>query len=154
MNLGLPEATRRACSDDPDALPHFARRLSLVTFACVGAYGLAVTVAGGQLLRMVYGVRFTAFSPLVTLAALAYAIASLSTGEGIALKAGARMSLVWRARLFVGAMSLISLVALVEWLGVVGAGWSSVVTAVTWAVSMQVVYRLELRRPEMAATGP
>ncbi|MDQ2826654.1 MAG: hypothetical protein M3Y04_06820 [Actinomycetota bacterium] len=148
MNLGLPEATRRACSDDPDALAHFARRLSAVTFVCVAAYGVLLAVAGRRLLSMVYGPSFPTFSPLVSLGALSFAVASLSTGEGIALKAGARMSLVWRARLFVGLVSLASLVVLVQWLGVVGAGWSSVVTAATWAISMQVVYRLELRRSD------
>jgi O-antigen/teichoic acid export membrane protein len=146
MNLGLPEATRRAASDDPHALDHFARRLSAVTFVCIAAYGVLVAVAGRWLLSVVYGPGFPRFSSLVTLGALSYAVASLSTGEGIALKAGARMSLVWRARLLVGLVSLVSLVVLVHWLGVVGAGWSSVATAATWAVSMQIVYRLEQRR--------
>ncbi len=153
MNLGLPEATRRAAGDDPHALNHFARRLSAVTFVCIAAYGVLVAVAGRWLLSVVYGPGFPSFSPLVTLGALSFAVASLSTGEGIALKAGARMSLVWRARLFVGLVSLASLVVLVQWLGVVGAGWSSVVTAATWAVSMQIVYRLELRREEGATLG-
>ncbi len=152
-NLGLPEATRRACSDDPEALAHFARRLSTATFACVALYGAFVTIAGRQLLRIVYGAGFSTFSPLVTLGAVAYALASLSTGEGIALKAGGRMSLVWRARLVVGVVSLTSLVLLVRWLGVVGAGWSSVVTGICWAISIQLVYRLEHRRADGAALG-
>jgi len=150
MNLGLPEATRRACSDDPDALPHFARRLSAVTFTCVAAYGVLVSLAGGPLLRIVYGAGFVTFSPLVTLGALAYAVASLSTGEGIALKAGGRMTLVWRARLLIGVVSLGSMVVLVRWLGVVGAGWSSVVTGACWTISIQVVYRMEQRRTDAA----
>lgn len=146
VNLGLPEATRRACSDDPDALPHFARRLSRVTFSCVAAYGVLVSLVGRPLLQVVYGPGFSTFSPLITLGALAYAAASLSTGEGIALKAEGRMSLVWRARLLIGAVSLGSMVVLVRWLGVVGAGLSSVMTGTSWALSMQVVYHLEQRR--------
>lgn len=151
MSLGLPGATRRAGDDDPEALHHYAQRLSAVTFACVTAYGVLVILAGSHLLRLVYGPAFTTFSPLVTLSAVAYMIASLSTGQGIALKAGARMTLVWRARLVVGAVSLTSLFVLVEWLGVVGAGWSSVLTGATWAISVRVVYRLELRRAAMSS---
>jgi len=147
MNLGLPGATRRARSEDPDALHHYAQRLSGLTFLCVAAYGLLVVLAGEHLLRAVYGPSFARFGPLVTLGAVAYSIASLSTGQGIALKAGARMTLVWRARLLVGIVSLTSMAVLVEWLGVSGAAWSSVVTGVTWAVAIRVVYRLELRRP-------
>lgn len=150
MNLGLPGATRRACSEDPDALHHYARRLSGATFACVATYGVLAIVAGQYLLRTVYGPGFARFGPLVTLGAVAYSIASLSTGQGIALKAGARMSLVWRARLLVGLVSLTSMVVLVEWLGVVGAAWSSVVTGATWAIAIRVVYRMELGRPTRA----
>jgi len=146
-NIGLPEAARRADPTDWAPLRRFARRLTAGTALCVALYAAVVAVAGSRLLSWLYGAGFGRFGPLVTLAAVEYVVLVSVFGQGIAVKAAGRMRLVWAARLGVAAASLISMVVLVRWLGLIGAGWSAVATGFYYATAVYLVYRFELGGP-------
>ncbi|HEV2122109.1 MAG TPA: hypothetical protein VGW38_04945 [Chloroflexota bacterium] len=152
-NVGLPEASRRADPDDPSALRHLARRLSLSTALCVAVYGGIVVLFGRSFLRFLYGPEFTGFGLFATLAAVQALLAAFVFGETIALKATGRMRRLWRVRLIVTAASLVSMYVLVGLMGAIGAGWAGVATAVYYALGTYMVYRAELRRPDSKAAG-
>ncbi len=143
-NIGLTEAARRNEAEDPDELLRFARRLSLLATIAVAAYGVIVAVAGGGLLRFVYGPRFGSYGLLATLAALQCVIYASVFGQGIALKAAGRMQRFWRIQAPIAVASLGSVLALVRWLGVDGAGWAGVVTGGCYAAGIRWLYHKEL----------
>lgn len=151
-NVGLPEASRRADPTDFSKLQPFARVLTAVTLVCVAVYAAVVVVTGSHLMAALYGQDFASFAPLASLAALQYVIMVSVFGQSIALKATGRVRLLWRARVFVAAASLTSMILLVRWLGTVGAGWAGVATGVCFAAGIAIAYRSELGRP--TAAGP
>jgi len=153
-NIGLPDAARRVGTGDWEGLRTFARRLTMATLVCVGVYGALVAGAGRQLLDVLYGEEFAGYDLLATLSALRYVLLVSVFGQLIALKAAGRMRRLWRARLLMAALSAVSMVVLVSWLGPAGAGWSGVVTAVSYAVAIYLIYRAELREPTADLSEP
>ncbi|MDQ1398686.1 MAG: hypothetical protein QOK20_618 [Acidimicrobiaceae bacterium] len=152
-NVGLPEAAARTKSDDPDDLPRYARRMSLLATAGIAAYGVVVAVAGGRLLRLLYGAQFGRYGLLATLAAVQYVIYALVFGQGIALKAAGRMRRLWRIRALIAVLSLTSVFALVRLLGTNGAGWGGVATAVYYTAGIWWLYHKELIQGGGGASG-
>ena len=143
-NVGLPAAARLAGPGQRADLRRFSRRLSTGTAAAIGAYGLLVAVGGRFALKTVYGPNFARFAPLATLCAVGYLLLGAVFGSGIALKAAGRMRLLWRTRVLVALVSLVSMVLLVESLGVTGAGWASVLTPLCFTAAVLRLYRREL----------
>lgn len=155
-NIGLPEASRRVAVSEAAAFRRVGRLVSAGTFSCIGLYGAVIAVAGGDLLRILYGPEFVRFGDLAILAAVQYSIASLLFGQEIVLKAAGRMRGLWRARIMVVGPSLISLILLVGWLGTIGVGWAGVCTGVYYTLAVGAAYRLELSpsKPGKERTGP
>ena len=145
-NVALPEASRRVDAHDMGPLRQFGRRLNVGTFATLALYGAFVAVAGRQLLTLVYGHEFARFAPVAALVAGGYPLLGAVFGFSTSLKAAGRMRRVWRARLVVAVLSLASMVAIIRWLGVNGAGWTGVVTGGYFAVAVWVVHRAEFGR--------
>ena len=139
-NIGLPEASRRLDSG-PTAVRRYARRLSLGTVCCVGAYGLALAIAARPLLRVMYGAEFARFAPLAILASLQYLIMVSVYGQGIWLRATGAVRRLWPLRLVTAPASLASLVLLVDWLGLNGAGWAGVATGAFDALAIYFISR-------------
>jgi O-antigen/teichoic acid export membrane protein len=152
--VGLPEASRRAEPGDRAALRRFTRQLTAGMIVCAAIYGILVATTGKLLLGRVYGVEFTRFGPLATLAVIQYFLSLCVFGQGIALKATGQMRRLWRARLLVAAASLTSTVAFVPWFGVTGAGWAGVVTGASWALAVYAIYRVELGGDVSSAPVP
>jgi O-antigen/teichoic acid export membrane protein len=149
-SIGLPEASRLTHPADASALRRFARHLTLGTATCIAVYAAAVILAEKQLLGILYGSEFVRFAPLVTLAAIQQTVAAFVFGQGIALKAAGRMRRLCWTRLLAAAASLLSMVALVRWLGTIGAGWAGVATAVYYVAAVYSVYKVELKQPTTA----
>lgn len=80
----------------------------------------------------------------MTLTALRYVLFASVFGHLIALKAVDRMRNLWRARIAVSLVSLLSMVAFVRLLGRDGAGWSGVLSAGCYAAILFAVYRKEM----------
>lgn len=145
-SIGLPEASRLTHPDDATGLERFTRHLTAGTAFCIGIYAVAVIIFEKQLLGLLYGSEFVRFAPLVTLAAIQQTVAAFVFGQGIALKAAGRMRRLCSARVLAAAASLLSMVALVRWLGTIGAGWAGVATAVYYVAAVYGVYSKELKR--------
>lgn len=153
-NFGLPEASRLTDPRDRGPLRRYARRLSSGTFVCIAGFGAVVAAGGGRLLAAIYGPAFSRFGPLVLLAAVQSATMVTVFGQTIALKAASRMHRLWQARLVVTTTSLASMIVLVRALGATGAAWAGVVTGISYAVTIHLIYRHELGRPALLRTSP
>lgn len=146
-NIGLPEASRCVGTSDLGPLRDVARRLNVGTFAALAVYGALVALAGRQLLTLVYGHEFARFAPVAALVAGGYSLLGAVFGFGVALKATGKIRRLWRARVVVAVLSLSSMVVLIRWFGLMGAGWAGIVTGCYFAVAVFLVYRAEIGRP-------
>ena len=146
-NIGLPAAARLSGPADRAALHRFTRRLSAGATVAIAAYGVLVAVGGRTVLEALYGPGFGRFASVASLASVGYVVLGTAFGPGIALKVTSRMRSLWRARVVVAAISLTSVVVLVRLLGVIGAGWASVVTPVCFAFAVLRIHRRQLPQP-------
>ena len=149
-NVGLPEASRRVGGQDLTSLRSFARRLSIVTTCCVAVYGILLAVLAKPLLRLLYGQEFVGFYLFAILAAVQYAVTVTAYGQEIVLKVTGWIRQIWPVRIVTTALSIVTLVLLVKWFGLTGAGWAGVATGAYDAIAIYLVYVRKIAKGKRA----
>lgn len=86
-SLGLPEASRALEQRGWLGLNRVTRLMSGAALVSVGIFGVAILIAGGELLRLFYGPAFVDYAPAARLLAIAFIINAVGIGPILALKA-------------------------------------------------------------------
>jgi O-antigen/teichoic acid export membrane protein len=140
-NLGLPTLSRARANDGIDGLVRVARKLTKLVGAAVLIYCAVVLVAGPWLLSFVYGPEFASAGNLARIGAVQYAVAVAAFGAGIAIRVARQARTMWISRLLVTALSIVAVIALSSWFGVVGAAWAGVLTVAAATAATLLVFR-------------
>ena len=104
-------------------------------------YCAVVLVAGPWLLSFVYGPEFASAGNLARIGAVQYAVAVAAFGAGIAIRVACQARTMWMSRLLVTALSIVAVIALSSWFGIVGAAWAGVFTVAAATGATLLVFR-------------
>ena len=132
---------RARANDGLDGLVRVARKLTKLVGAAVLTYCAVVLVAGPWLLSFVYGPEFASAGNLARIGAVQYAIAVAAFGAGIAIRVARQARTMWMSRLLVTALSIVAVIALSSWFGIVGAAWAGVFTVAAATAATLLVFR-------------
>jgi len=151
-NVGLPECVRRFRHDGMRGLAAYTPRLTAAVVMLTIVYCGAVAVLAVPVLRLTYGGSFSDAAVITQLVAIDYTIAAIGFGYGVALKAAGQMRRLWLIRAASAAVSITSVIVLVNSFGLIGAGWASVVTSGVYTACVAIAYRRMCRRHSPGAT--
>ncbi len=154
-NVGLPECVRRLRHGGMRGLADYPQRLTGAVLVVTGLYCGAVAAFAEPILRLAYGEEFAVAAVITYLVAGQYVLLALGFGAGVAMKAADQLRQLWAVRAFSAVLSITSLIVLVSWLGLSGAGLASIVGGGSYAVGVTIGYRrmrsrLLAPRPEQA----
>ncbi len=136
-----PQAAHAYAEGRP-ALNRIVRRFTVLAFAAMCGFFVAILFLGEWLLRLIYDGKYSGHGSTVTILALHYVLASLNRPVNCGLMAIERSDVVFRSYLLAGAVTLGLGVPLVYFVGVNGAAWALVATtAVTAAFRHWVFWR-------------
>lgn len=154
-NLGFPMMAEANTGSGVAGLVRVATDLTRVVGAAVVGYCLIVFAIGPWLLTWIYGPEFSAAANLTRIVPIAYSVAVVSFGAGIAIRVARQARVMWMARLALAGLSGVATVLLSSMFGVAGAAWAGVVTASGGVAATLTVFRSYVKRTRrLAALAP
>jgi O-antigen/teichoic acid export membrane protein len=153
-SIGLPEASKALTERGWAGLRRVQRVVTAAGMASVVLVGAAVLAFGRQLLDALYGDQFGRFAHVADVLVLSVVIGTLSVGAVLSLKATKVTQFIFRKSLISLAVSLVGVMVLVPFFGVIGAAWSAVARSAT-ATTTTLRYHFRWSRPaaeEMCAS--
>jgi len=144
-SLGLPEASRALEERGWSGLRRVAWLMTGAALVSVGSFGVAIIVAGGELLRIVYGPAFAQYAPAAQFIAIGYVVSAIGIGPILVLKATKQTRGLLNAQ-FVNLAVSIPLIVVLGWAyGVTGAGASFLCSAGP-SIGILLIYQRKARR--------
>lgn len=147
-SVGLPGCVRRLRYDGIPGLASYTPRLTAVMVALTVAYCGTLALLAVPVLRFTYGASFTDAAVIAQLLAIRYVIAAMGFGYGVALKAAKQLRTLWLIRAISATVSVTALIVLVNFFGLIGAGWAAIVSSGASTAAICIAYnRMRNRHP-------
>jgi O-antigen/teichoic acid export membrane protein len=140
-NIGLPEATRRFERDGTAGLVSIGRWLSIGVGGLVTLYGVVVFFAAEPIMRLLDVDNAAEYVGVARLAAVQFIITAAVFGLGVAVKVTGRSRRLWKARVITAVVTSASVVVFEHWFGLIGAGWTAMVSGLCFAASVVWAWR-------------
>ncbi|WP_207477029.1 lipopolysaccharide biosynthesis protein [Arenibaculum pallidiluteum] len=152
-----PDLTRLAAARDWRSLGRIAVRSGMMAGAVGAALFLVIVLAGDWVVGLLFGAEFVAATPVLTLLMLSTAISVTVFAAEPVLYALGRPGVLLGLSVVINGTLFASMAWLLHLMGLIGAGWASVATALLNAVLAAgftvVTMRATARRAERQATA-
>jgi O-antigen/teichoic acid export membrane protein len=150
-SLGLPEASRAYDKRGVSGLNRVARLITASGVASVGLVFAVVVLFGRLLLTKLYGAQFAHYAPVAVVVAAGYILGSWSLGATLRLKTIKQTRLLFLVSLWGLLVSIVAVVILGPWLGVMGVAYAFAVGTGLYTVGLIMAARWATRKePAMA----
>jgi O-antigen/teichoic acid export membrane protein len=144
-SFGLPEGSKALSEKGWPGLAQISRFVTLIGFASVAAVSLAIFVAGGRLLGLSYGARFSHYQATAVILTIGMLLNALGMGAALSLKVLKRTQSLFSVQVIMLAVSIPAAAILSVLYGLSGAAFASLLTSLAGLAAF-LFYRNRARR--------